>query len=218
MTSKFRRLACVCLTGVMTVSLAAGNALAFAQNNKKNQISTGKYDTVNITDVTGKMDLTGIALENMSSAVMENENYKNTVSGVQRVIVSLDQKPLLDTKDENQSASAYLETFSGKSALKSVRDSQEYFLDQLSRSGVKYKLISSFNTVLNAVSIEVDVSDVQKIKKLPQVTSVVFTIPPLFLKITPTALISKLPYWIRGLITRTKLSAYFPKNTNLPRK
>ena len=47
MTSKFRRLACVCLTGVMTVSLAAGNALAFAQNNKKNQISTGKYDTVN---------------------------------------------------------------------------------------------------------------------------------------------------------------------------
>lgn len=175
MTSKFRRLACVCLTGVMTVSLAAGNALAFAQNNKKNQISTGKYDTVNITDVTGKMDLTGIALENMSSAVMENENYKNTVSGVQRVIVSLDQKPLLDTKDENQSASAYLETFSGKSALKSVRDSQEYFLDQLSRSGVKYKLISSFNTVLNAVSIEVDVSDVQKIKKLPQVTSVVFS-------------------------------------------
>ena len=54
--TKFRRAACLCLTGVMAATFAAGNLLAFA-GSKGKELADEKYDSVEYTDVTGKVDL-----------------------------------------------------------------------------------------------------------------------------------------------------------------
>ena len=68
--TKIRRAASICLTGVMTFSLAASGALAFADIVKKSD--TEILDTVNFTDVTGKVDLTKVALQNLSPNVLDS--------------------------------------------------------------------------------------------------------------------------------------------------
>ena len=71
MNKTFRKLACVCLTAVMCSTFVAGNALAFAEDGGASARKV-KYDTVTAEDVTGKIDLNGIALQNLSPSVLKS--------------------------------------------------------------------------------------------------------------------------------------------------
>ncbi|MDE6001193.1 MAG: S8 family serine peptidase, partial [Clostridia bacterium] len=169
---KVRRAACLCLTAVMTGSLAAGNALAFAQNGKSGfSAATESYGSVSYEDITGKLDLSAIALQNLSPSVIENAGYTTSSSGKHTVIVTLDTDCVLDSMPDGATASEYISTYAGNRALKRIEQSQTNFLNQLSSLGVDYKVVNKYSTITNAVAITVDTSYISTIKSISSVES-----------------------------------------------
>lgn len=173
MISKVRRGACLCLTAVFAASMIAGNVLALADNG--DSLASELYDTVNFENVTGKMDLSSVALQNLNSSVLENTSVSASARGRHTLIVSLKDTAVLDSKSTDETVAEYVSSYSGQRTLANVKSSQEKFLANLTSAGVNYKYKTSFNTILNAVVIEADSSAIETIKGIPSVTSVVFS-------------------------------------------
>lgn len=165
--TKARRAASICLTGIMTFSLAASGVLAFADIVKKKD--TGILDTVNFTDVTGKVDLTKVALQNLSPNVLENVAAKTVKDETRTVIVTLKDENILDSLPEGKSVAQYLSSYQGDKALRGIKASQNNFLNTLSSLGVDYKTVYQYTNVTNAVAIEVNTKYLSKIKSIPNV-------------------------------------------------
>ena len=165
--TKIRRAASICLTGVMTFSLAASGALAFADIVKKSD--TEILDTVNFTDVTGKVDLTKVALQNLSPNVLDSVASKTVEHTTRTVIVTLEDDNVLDSLPEGKSVAQYLSSYQGDKALRNIKTSQNNFLNTLSSMGVDYKTVYQYTNVTNAVAIEVNTKYLSKIKSIPNV-------------------------------------------------
>lgn len=175
MISKFKRIACIGLTSVMAASFAVGNVLAVINSNKSSLASV-RYDTVTLDDVTGKVDLSSVAIQNFTGSVMTNNSAKSTsVNGSHTFIVTLDQPSVIDSKDEYQTASEFLATSQGAKALKNVEYSQEKFFNALSKAGISYSLVNTFSTITNSVAITTDTSNIDTIKNITSVKSVVMS-------------------------------------------
>lgn len=168
-----RRIACLSLSAVMASSLIAGNALAFAKSGKDGlSASADRYDTVTTEDVTGKVSLSGVALENLSSAVIKSEGASASVKdAVKTVVVTLDGDCLLDKVSAGESVSDYASSYSGGRFAKSVKTSQDNLLSTLSDLNIDYKVAYRYSTVTNAVALEVNTKYISKIKSLQQVSS-----------------------------------------------
>lgn len=177
MISLARRLACVCLTAVMGLSVGASHTLAKSNKNAESSDGNENATDVSFENITGQMDLSDIVLKNLSPSVLKNaglptnldENSKYTV------IVRLDGKSILDLKSSKQSASDYLTSFSGDIALGNIASQQERVLNELSQMGVSYKLIHRYSTIMNAMALEVNYSDFQKLAGVNSVKSVVLS-------------------------------------------
>ncbi len=161
----------------MAATFTAGNVLAFADDKNGVSAATGVYDTVAFKDVTGKMDLTGVALENFNSSVLENENATSAeyASGTHTFIVGLDADCLLDGAPAGLPVSEYIATSEGGRAVKSIERSQREFFNELKNKGIGYKYVNSYSTVANAVAISTDAANLSKIKTINSVKSVVYS-------------------------------------------
>ncbi|MDE6868737.1 MAG: leucine-rich repeat protein [Clostridia bacterium] len=166
--TKLRRAACVWLTGIMAATFVAGNVLAFADTKGSGTIAAEKYDTVNFTDVTGKVDVSSVALQNLSPSVLQNAGY-TTASGTRTVIVRLNSDSVADSVPDGESVTDYLSSYAGSKKIKSIKEAQNDFLNSLSSMGVSYKLRYQYTTVTNAVAIEVDASQISAIKSVASV-------------------------------------------------
>lgn len=147
-----RRAACIGLTIAIGATYVAGQVLASADGASSVSASA---ESLNFENVTGKVDLTGIRLENMSGQVLENTDASTTLNATRTLIVKLDGDSLLE---------------GGK--LSEIESGQKSFLSQLKQAGVSYTLKSSYNTVLNAVAIETSLSSVSSIRALDGVSAV----------------------------------------------
>lgn len=175
MNSKFRRIACLCLTGVMGVSLAASQIFAFAKNN--NTADGQRADKVSFEDVSGKVDLTGVALQNLSPKVLENAGLsesKISKNADYTVIVELSGESVISAA-EGGDIPEYLTTYSGRRTLKNIIAEQEAFLHELSLKGIGYTYIDSYTSVANAVAVRVNYSNLEKLNKIKGVKNVVLS-------------------------------------------
>ena len=166
-----RRTATLCLTAVMTASFVAGNVFAFAQNGGK-KTGTSSVETssqVSFEDVTGKIDLSAIKTQNLSTSVLENAGFKTKSLGTQTVIVTLDTDCVIDSMPDGVSASEYLDGYDGGRTLKKIKQSQTNFLNNLSAMGIDYKVQYTYSTVTNAVAVSVDTAYISEIKSIPSV-------------------------------------------------
>lgn len=173
MKGKVRRISCATLATVMAASLAAGSVLAFADNKSGAEFSSTKYNSVSFTDVTGKVDLSQVALNNLSPSVIENaagSTFKNTVK---TVIVTLDGDSVLDTLPSNANAAEYISSYAGRKVQSSIKKEQESFLSSLKRAGIDYEVKYSYTNVTNAVAIRVNTAYLSTIKRFANVSSAV---------------------------------------------
>ena len=114
--TKFRRAACIWLTGIMAATFAAGNLLALAGTKGSKELAAEKYDGVEFTDVTGKVDLSGIALQNLSESVLENAGFSAQTTGKKTVIVRLDSDSVSESIPDGESVTEYISSYAGKRA------------------------------------------------------------------------------------------------------
>ena len=167
MTKKIKRASCLCLTAVMGISLAASGAFAFADG-KNGKTAGTRYESVAFEDVTGKVDLSGVAMQNFSSQVIENAGLK-VKNETKTVIVRLEGDSIIESVPEDTEVGDYLNTYTGGRALKKIEREQTNFLNSLSSLGVKYEVVYHYTNVINAVAIKVNTQYLTKIKKLDNV-------------------------------------------------
>lgn len=119
------------------------------------------------TNVTGKVDLSSIAMQNLNSQATTS-NTKHTV------IVSLSGKTLVEEAD-GADVAEYALSKEGQKVDASLRDAQDDFLADLSKNGISYKLKYRYTAIDNAVAITIDTKYVSQIKKMSGVKSVVLS-------------------------------------------
>lgn len=120
------------------------------------------------TDVTGEVDLSSIALQNLSSSAIKNTT---TANKAHTLIVSLEGKNLVEEANGRDVAD-YAISEEGKRKDSALRAKQDEFLERLSALGISYTLKNRYTAVDNAVAIEVNTKYVSTIKKLSGVESV----------------------------------------------
>ncbi|MDE6613833.1 MAG: hypothetical protein K2K28_04705, partial [Clostridia bacterium] len=165
-----RRIACLSLSAIMAATFTAGNVLAFAKSGKNNPLSaSARYDTVTTKDVTGKIDMTGIALNNLSSSVLENAGLASSKGSVQTVIVRLEGDSLLEAMPENANTAEYLSSYESGKKQRSIAAAQTNLLNTLTSLDIDYKVVYKYSTVTNAVALQLNTKYISKIKSLSQV-------------------------------------------------
>ena len=134
-----------------------------------NSVST-RYDKVTAEKVTGKVDLSAVVMDNLSSSVVESDYYSSvTKSQVQTVIFTLKQPAVIDYLENGQSVADYVTTAEGVKVLNKIEKSQKEFLNALKLKGVSYELVDSFNTVINAVAVKMSIGDATSVSGLDMV-------------------------------------------------
>ncbi len=174
MKFKFRRLGCIALTAMMLSSFSVSTYVSLAQDDIVNgvKVETTQTDTVSLQNVTGKVNIDNVVLENLASNVYETNKLSATVKHEERtVIVTLDEPSLAESSPVDLTVGEYLNTTNGRKALNKIERSQADFLSSLTKSGIAYTLVDSYTTVVNAVAIKVNTSKLSKIKSFSKVVT-----------------------------------------------
>ena len=174
MKKRTKRILCGALSAMMLSTFAIEGALRWkdADGAVLGTTAAGVTDDVTFKNVTGQYDTSKIREENFNSSVIKNEDVAPKYE-TRTVMVTLDGKPLI--KRAEGDVTEYIDSWSGDLAAADIADEQDAFLKKLKKTGIPYSLEHRYNTVLNAVAIEIDTKYVSDIKKMSGVDSVVIT-------------------------------------------
>ena len=169
---KIKRGAISCLALTMSATLFAGTALMDFSFGSSQPVLADTSENVKFTDITGQVDTSAIVEQNFNSTVKKSgdANYETRT-----VIISLDGNSLIDDASGTSSVSEYINSPLGRQSLKRINREQTAFLNSLSLRGIKYTLKHTYSSVINAVAIEIDTSNVSQIKKMGGVDSAVLS-------------------------------------------
>lgn len=179
MKNKIKRIASACLASVICLPLLGTAIMPSYEVKYKTAVAIAKtttqnYDTVKFEKVTGNVDVTDVVLSNLSSQVLQasglSKQYEDKTA---TVIVSLDSPAIVDYVPENYTVAEYLATGAGQNKLTSIRVMQEKLLKDISALNIDYKVVDYYDTVVNAVAIEVNTSALATIKSVKSVASTV---------------------------------------------
>ena len=170
MKKTMKRMLCVSMATLCVASFSLGQALQLQA-----ELSSESMKTVSVgyTNVTGQMDASHIMQENFNSSVLKSEESTPTYE-TRTVIVSLTEGSLMD-KAGDADVVDYIETWSGQRAQNKIASQQNVFLSALEKKGIAYKLKNTYDTIDNAVAIEINTKHVATIKQMEGVNSVVIS-------------------------------------------
>ena len=144
----------------MGATCVAGTVSAFMGNGGSTVSADSDVHSLEFGDANGKVDISQIKLDNLSKQAIKNEGAQVAVEDLTKtVIVRLEGKPLADV-GETRAAAARIEK------------EQKNFLLALERKGIPYTLRSTYDTVVNAVAIDVKLSYLKAIKAMGGVSTV----------------------------------------------
>ena len=172
MKKSVKRILCGALSLTMASTLFAERILSSAERAKS--VSQTVSASVSYQDVTGSMDTSALRESYFNTAVESAKETKTATYETRTVIVTLEGGSLADNAGE-QSVSDYVQTWEGQRASAKILSSQNAFFNALSRKGIAYKQLRSYDAVLNGVAIEVNTRYVSEIKQIDGVKSAVIT-------------------------------------------
>ncbi|MGN1061055.1 MAG: S8 family serine peptidase, partial [Candidatus Coproplasma sp.] len=151
-----RKAACIFLTGAMCATFAAGQFTASAASSDSSSAdgSGASGYSLNFENANGKVNLTNIALSNLSDMVFESDGSV-TSSTEQTIIVELDATPVSDGGD-----------------IDKITAQKNSFLKQLTAKGISYEYKYSYSNVINGVAVTVPLNSISTIKSISGVSSI----------------------------------------------
>ena len=174
MKKSVKRIACAALSLMMASTLALEYGLKLSKNDAIANAATTTTDSgAKLKNVTGQFDTSKIVEENFNDSVLRVEDVAPKYE-TRTVMVTLSEKPLAD-RAKGEKLSEYVQSFAGEMAAIDVANEQTAFLRALSKKGIPYTLEREYDTVINAVAIEVDTKYVKDIKEMSGVKSAVIT-------------------------------------------
>ncbi|MBQ9713972.1 MAG: leucine-rich repeat protein [Clostridia bacterium] len=174
MKKSVKRIACAVLSMMLASTLVAEYGFRLAKDDAWASAATTATDSgAKLKNVTGQFDTSKIIEENFNDSVLRAEDVAPTYE-TRTVMVTLSGKPLVDRAGKD-SVSDYLQSFSAEMSAIDLANEQNEFLRALTQKGIPYKLKREYDTVINAVAIEVDTKYVSDIKEMSGVKSAVIT-------------------------------------------
>ena len=157
----------------MCSTLAVESVLRISASGATTQGAQSVATGTSFKNVTGQFDTSKLMASYFNSDVLKSEE-KAPVYETRTVMVTLAGDSLA-TRAKEERVTEYLESRAGKKAASEIADEQASFLKALSKKGISYTVEHTYNTVLNAVAIEIDTKHVSSIKQMKGVESVVIT-------------------------------------------
>lgn len=169
-----KALSALALTLVMTTSLGCSSALSDKNTPPDKETAEALESGVTFEDVTGKVNLDSVALQNLSpQAIKGVADTKANSFGEETIIISLKGESLSDGKPEDMTVGEYLKTGAGRLHADAIEAEHKALFKELASLKIAYKVKYEYSAVLNAVAIEVNPSYAAAIKAIDGVTSVV---------------------------------------------
>ncbi|MBE5751506.1 MAG: hypothetical protein E7357_03750 [Clostridiales bacterium] len=171
MKKKTKRILCGLLSLGLASTLVVEQTLRLSASSGIDETPT-TASAVTFKDVTGTMDTSALRESQLNESVLKNTDTTPTYE-TRTVMVTLSGDSLAE--GSSTSVNAYLNTFTGQNHLSQIRKEQNAFLRALKSEGISYTEEDRYETVLNAVAIEVNTKYVSQIKRMSGVESVVIT-------------------------------------------
>ncbi len=171
MKKSIKRILCGALSVALCSTLVAESVLRLNADNAKQKPVVAA--SASFTNVTGKYDTSKLRESFFNDSVLKSEDIK-PVYETRTVMVTLSKAPIAD-RSGSAAIGAYKKTWSGEMAKSEIDGEQTAFLQALSKKGIPYKVEHTYDTLLNAVAIEIDTKYVSEIKKMKGVDSAVIT-------------------------------------------
>ena len=159
------------LCGALSLTLASVMFLDVGADALSNGVLTASGAM--IENVTGEYDTTELTTGNFNSNVIKSSNVAPKYE-TRTVMISLKGDSLAD-KAGAENVNEYLQSWSAQRETDAIASQQAAFLKRLDKTGISYTLERTYNTLLNAVAIEVNTKHVSAIKAMEGVDSVVIT-------------------------------------------
>ena len=187
--NKTKKIGVSMLSLALAAVLTSSITLQAPVQNSQNDLFGG---TVNIGSAFGQNNITKMSDE--YTAALDNTQFFNndlisTLSklnsnsdGSRRIIVEFDSKAQLDLYLESQTLqrdytnfTKYVNAKAGMAYAEILEREQSSFLTKLDKIDVEYEYRHSYTSILNAVSIEVDSSDIAAISKIDGVKNIILS-------------------------------------------
>ena len=170
MKKSIKRILCGSLSLMMASSLVLEHTLRL--NADTALPSSTVTTTAKFENVTGKYNTAELMASNFNPSVMQTADVSTPTYETRTVIVSLKGKAAVELAADS-SVTEFIQTREGKEALANISKEQDAFLRALKKMGVEYTLERSYDTLINAVAIEVNTKHVSAIKRMDGVTGAV---------------------------------------------
>lgn len=168
MKKSVKRIVCSALSLLCASTLVLERTVRFHADGKTQD--TTLLADASFKNVTGEFDTAALMESYFNSSVKESAE---PTYETRTVMITLSKEHLVDRAEGD--VSSYLTSWSGDRAKAEIESEQKAFLKALSATGISYKLERTYNTVINAVAVEVNTKHVSTIKKMKGVESVVIT-------------------------------------------
>lgn len=171
MKKSVKRILCGALSAMMVSALAVEGALRMQADDAVQSV-LANASGVSFKNVTGEYDTSKLRESYLNDSVLSADTPPTYET--RTVMVTLDGAPVIDRAGDSE-ISDYISSWSGDVAEAEIKAEQKSFLSALSKTGIPYTLERQYDTVINAVAIEVNTKYVSAIKKMSGVDSVVIT-------------------------------------------
>ena len=171
MKKSVKRIFCGALSAMMVSALAVEGALRMQADDAVQSV-LANASGVSFKNVTGEYDTSKLRESYLNDSVLSADTPPTYET--RTVMVTLDGAPVIDRAGDSE-ISDYISSWSGDVAEAEIKAEQKSFLSALSKTGIPYTLERQYDTVINAVAIEVNTKYVSAIKKMSGVDSVVIT-------------------------------------------
>ena len=173
MKKSIKRILCGAMSLLMMSSVVVEHTYRAQANNFAGGESTVTR-SLSFENVTGQYDTSKIVESNLNTSVLDAEKTSAPKYETRTVIVTLGGETLVDGANGTPLAE-YASTWDGKQNADKIATEQDAFLRKLSKLGVEYKVVRTYDTLLNGVAIEVNTKHVKAIKNIEGVKSAVIT-------------------------------------------
>lgn len=168
MKKSVKRIVCSALSLLFAFTLVLERTVRFDANGETQD--TTLLADASFKNVTGEFDTATLMESYFNSSVKESAE---PTYETRTVMITLSKEHLVERAEGD--VSSYLNSWSGDRAKAEIESEQKAFLKALSATGISYKLERTYNTVINAVAVELNTKHVSTIKKMKGVESVVIT-------------------------------------------
>ena len=165
------------LCGAMSLLMSSSIVVEHVYRTKANDFLNGNATVtrnLSFENVTGQYDTSKLVESNLNTTVLDSEQTSAPRYETRTVVVTLDGKTLVDGANGTPVAE-YAQTWEGERLSDDIATKQDAFLRKLSKLGVEYKVVRTYDTLLNGVAIEVNTKHVKAIKNIDGVKSAVIT-------------------------------------------